>query len=362
MANTYFPTLIAAAALASPASLAAQDNGIGAPELQDFSLPGTRTTPPAPVVTVTPPPPPAQRPAPERAPERRTPAPASTTQTPARSTAPAVTAPAPVSEAPAAQAEPAPVEATPAPASDVPPVQEIEPTAPPPVTPESATVDWRIWAAAGGAALLLLAGFLLLRRRRRHAQDLSEVEAEPVPVASSPPPAIAPRRPMGPRAQMEIDFRPERLVTSENQAVVHFELTIRNRGDATASNVQIEARLFNASGAEADDVRTFFAAPVEAGTSGMDVPSGRGVQFTSAVTIPRDQIRVVEMAGRPLFIPTVAVKLLHDGGDGEDPVRITRRYLVGIEPKEPSGKMGPFRMDIGPRIYRSIGQRAVAAA
>jgi hypothetical protein len=32
-------------------------------------------------------------------------------------------------------------------------------------------------------------------------------------------------------------------------------------------------------------------------------------------------------------------------------------YLVGREPETPSTKMGAFRLDLGPRVYRSVGQR-----
>ena len=32
-------------------------------------------------------------------------------------------------------------------------------------------------------------------------------------------------------------------------------------------------------------------------------------------------------------------------------------YVVGREAETPTQKMGPFRLDLGPRIYRSVGQR-----
>ena len=37
--------------------------------------------------------------------------------------------------------------------------------------------------------------------------------------------------------------------------------------------------------------------------------------------------------------------------------QISASYLVGVEGKAPSEKMGAFRLDLGPRIYRTVGQR-----
>ena len=341
------------AALAAPATASAQSNEVlDAPELRNFSLPGTRTTPPAPEpdeapqtepVAITPPPRPSLTPA--RPPIGQTPPPEATVRS---------------------REAPEPVEVPERPGAEI-PDEPITPAPPPQSTSEAESQEkeavkesrsWSEWLPwAGGAAIILIAGLLFLRSRRRAAEIEEAVrlanEGESGP---APRPVMPPLPPPPPSPRIEIEFRPERLVSTDAQAAVHFEVTLRNTGNAAAQNMRIEARMFNASGAEAREVDSFFRSPPQPvqGPSALALPPLKGMQFTSAVTMPRQQIRVLEMGGRPLFVPTVALKIVYETPDGEEQ-RIVRRYLVGIEPKEPSGKMGPFRLDVGPRIYRQVG-------
>ena len=60
--------------------------------------------------------------------------------------------------------------------------------------------------------------------------------------------------------------------------------------------------------------------------------------------------------GRRLFIPMVAFNVRYrfgEAGIGQT----SASYLVGSESDPPVDKMGPFRLDLGPRVYRKVGQR-----
>ena len=73
--------------------------------------------------------------------------------------------------------------------------------------------------------------------------------------------------------------------------------------------------------------------------------------------MPKAEVREIELAG--------PAHLRADGGDQRRlrlgrtaaPGRTSRSWLVGREAETPPAKMGPFRLDLGPRIYRSVGQR-----
>ena len=64
----------------------------------------------------------------------------------------------------------------------------------------------------------------------------------------------------------------------------------------------------------------------------------------------------VSVEGRRLFIPVVAFNIVYGWGE-RGRGQISASYLVGVEGKAPSEKMGAFRLDLGPRIYRTVGQR-----
>ncbi len=368
--------LAAAGAPALAQNESTSSNTIGPPQLKDFSLPGQRTTPPA----DTPPAPAAQPPAaaprtpPAAAP--RTP-PATAPATDAERPAPAArTTPAPAETAPAAAA-PTPAPGEPAPQAAAPPPAEILPAPSPETAPVPAPVaaeprgsTW-LWPAAGGALLLAFAALLLLRRRRAAVERESERDsargelggmlavAEPrTPPAPEPKPEPepAPEAPAAPRPWIELDIVPERAAATENEVYVRYALTMTNTGGAAARNIRIDPRLFNAS-AEGEMV-SFFQGPIheQSGSPHVVLPPGGSIKLNGQVAMPNAELREIELAGRRIFVPMVAINVAYDWADGGTG-RTSRSWLVGREAEVPTEKMGPFRLDLGPRIYRSVGRR-----
>ncbi len=338
-------------------------NTIGPPQLKDFSLPGQRTTPPA-----TPPPAPVTQP-PVAAPRAAPPA-----------TAPATTrerpVPAPRTDAAPARSEAAPAAATPAPAGSEPVPRAAEPppteilpapepeTAPVPTPAEPQGSSW-LWPAAGAALLLAFAAFLLLRRRRATAERESARDAARGELGSmlaaagplpEPGPAPAPEAPAPPRPWLELDIVPERAAATENEVYVRYALTLTNKGEADARNIRIDPRLFNAS-AEGEMV-SFFQGPIHelSGSPHVVLRPGGSIKLNGQVAMPNAELREIELAGRRIFVPMVAINVAYDWADGGTG-RTSRSWLVGREAEVPTEKMGPFRLDLGPRIYRSVGRR-----
>jgi LPXTG-motif cell wall-anchored protein len=384
--------LAAAGAPALAQNESSTSNTIGPPQLKDFTLPGQRTTPPAstpPTPTPTPTPAPpvatprtpaADTPDPVRDRPPATARPAETARPPATAprsgAAPATAAPAPVADgsgaapqaAAPAPAEPAPVGAAPAPSAG--------PSAPAPVPAAAQGEQSWILPAAGGALLLVLAGFFLMRRRRTRAeregardsareeiggalfasrQAEPEPEPHPEPAPEAEPEAVA-AAPAAPRPWLELDIVPERAAATEHEVYVRYALTLTNKGDADAGNIRIDPRLFNA-GSEGE-MMSFFQGPIHdrSGSPQIVIPPGRTLKLNAQVAMPNAELREIELGGRRIFVPMVAINVAYDwagGGTG----RTSRSWLVGREAESPQEKMGPFRLDLGPRIYRSVGRR-----
>jgi hypothetical protein len=74
------------------------------------------------------------------------------------------------------------------------------------------------------------------------------------------------------------------------------------------------------------------------------------------VTKPREEMRAVVLEEKYLFIPVIAVNALYDWGEGRTG-QSSKSYVVGRELQQPSDKMGAFRVDQGPRVWRTVGQR-----
>lgn len=220
------------------------------------------------------------------------------------------------------------------------------------------------------AALALGAGgaFLFWRNRSRHAlaggpQIDAFVAPEPAPAprpAPAPPKAKTPPSPTGAgivstrlRPWIEIGFNPTRCVLDEEKVVIEFEIELFNSGSAPARAVLVEASLFNAGPTQDSDIGAFFADPVGAGDRIAAIPPLKRFTVKTQVSIGREQLQAYEAAGRQLIVPLIAFNALYrwSGGEGQT----SAAYLLGRGTD--SEKMAPFRIDLGPRIFRGLSAR-----
>jgi hypothetical protein len=164
------------------------------------------------------------------------------------------------------------------------------------------------------------------------------------------------------RPWLELHFKPARATATDGGASVQYDAVIRNVGNAPARNVRLAARMFNAGPQLDHEVAGFFALDISPPDGApLTILPRTEVALTSVVTMPREEMREIKVQGRSLFIPTIAFNLLYEWG--RDKVGQTcSSHVVGREPEQPSEKMAPFRLDLGPRVYRSVGQRPSALA
>ncbi|CAA9526483.1 MAG: hypothetical protein AVDCRST_MAG23-602 [uncultured Sphingosinicella sp.] len=402
---------LGAALLASPvAAFQAQEGNtvVGPAEIRDFSLPGSRQPRPEPEPTIAPVTPPVAQPgSPVATP---TPAPAATP--------PAARTPATRTPAARTPAAPAPRQATPAPQPALPAPQDLEQALPPATAPlvpapdaaaplpETAPVTDAPPAASApppepeggfpwlylliGAALAGLGVFAFRKFKNVGDQAEEEIVAAPATVPapaprphaqpqlnSQPAPRPAPVAQPAPAAEpagvsggigivmrpwLELEFKPDRATATPDGAGVQYEVVIRNVGNAPARNIRLAAQMFNAGPQLDQEIAAFFARVVEdRGAAPLTILPRTEMKLQSTVTMPRDQMREIKVQGRSLFIPTVAFNLLYNWGR-DKAGQTCSSHIVGREPETPSEKMAPFRLDLGPRIYRSVGQRPSALA
>jgi hypothetical protein len=231
------------------------------------------------------------------------------------------------------------------------------------------------------AALALGVGgaFLFWRSRGREAFAAGpQIDAFDAPAptrvpAPSPPPRATPRPPppqAAPKAAapapsasgivstrlrpwIDIGFQPLRCVLENERVIVDFELELFNSGSAPARAVLVEASLFNAGPAQEEQIGTFFARPVGEGERIVVIQPLKRISLKTQVVAPREQVQAYELAGRQVFVPLIAFNALYrwSGGDGQT----SASYLLGRDTK--GEKMAPFRLDLGPRIFRGIAGR-----
>ncbi|HYD13979.1 MAG TPA: hypothetical protein VEC11_14105, partial [Allosphingosinicella sp.] len=311
-------------------------------------------------------------------------------------------APAPVAQAPAETAPP-PV----APAEVAPPVAPVETI--PTEGQAPATRNMLPWIIGGLALLALLAGFFLFRRRRADVYeenyyepappreevreevrepsfvapiDVSPVAAEPFirpaqpvpeaqPVAAeaadeTPEPLPLPEEinvaeadhadvealaaasaPVSGRPWLEFLMRPMRAGTNRDNAIVQFELTVGNTGDAPARDVRISTWVV-AAGESSDMERSLIEPPAEAAVQQVAIDAGEGATVEAKIGLRKEGLD-------ESVLPVVhadARYTLPDGSEG----RTHASFAVGV-PAAESGELQPFLTDRSSGLRENVEAR-----
>jgi len=351
-----FPAVSLAALLAAPASAA----------LSDFRLPGDSAQPePDRVGPVAPDVPESRGPAPAPAPTAtRTPAPEPTAAEPrivlpdlsaaTPTPLPARAADASVARRPAPTDEPVSA-ATPAPSADsLGPPQATEAPSPLPATSSAVPVDedssfW-LWALAAlaGLATVGLAGWAWLRRRPiAGASAVPQVERPNL--ASSPPLAgLAAAEPL------QITLEPLRLSLTLMNATLAYRLEVANRGAAAIIGLAIGADMIAAHASMTREQQLSGPGDGAATVQRIDrLEPGESRIVEGEFRVPFSQIVPIRQGNAALLLPLARFRL-----DAEGAAPVVRTFAVG----QPGAKaaLQPFRLDLGPRVYPKLIQRAFA--
>ena len=368
---------------------------VGPAQLRDFSLEGTVTRRSDRPATTAPQPAPSAEPR-TAAPTTVTPGSESTTT---RRASTALPSNRDLASAPAASAAPpiphgaeSVTPASPAVQTGTAPSPAFEPEAADVAPAPSGGLPWP-WIAAL-LALLGGGGFIAWsrgRRRQRYgdpgrmafaglAPDMGLEPAptppvrprhDPVPPRSEPTPpesgngwSLKPKAPSSGdggivstrlKPDLAIYFQPDRAVVTENEVMLQFDVVVTNSGSAPARDVLVEARMVSAHAGQDAEIAAFFQQPVGKGDRIAAIQPLDKISLKSAVRLPIAQLHNFTMEGRTLFVPLVAFNILFSGDSQK-----SASFLVGRGTEEDE-KLAPFRLDLGPRIFRGLSSRPHSA-
>lgn len=365
-----------------------------AQSVQDFRLePGTPTNAPRPQgpvdeeIQIRPPSPsPTPQPQPQPQPTAKPTAEPPTIALPAARPAPAPV-PRPTAEAaanrpaanaaPTASAQPATVATDPSLSSPLPAVApaptieaaEAPPEGTPTPTKDAATIPLWAWLGAAIVIALAAAGWLVLRRKQAKPPVRLEPAPRPRPrPAAEPAPSVPARKTDAdtpipatalPTAGLNLQLMPKSLSASLFMATLQYRIEVENYGPQPLGLIAIAGDMIaaHASTNSADQLAAI----------GKDLPEmhridglrpGERTELTGEIRLPLSAITPIRKGRAMLFVPLVRIYALDTGagmviGGGT--------FVVGEPPQTPGGKIRPFRLDLGPRIYPAVEQRKLAA-
>lgn len=342
----------------------------------------TTAATPRPTPTPSPTPAPAQAaPSPQPAPQPTGGASAAARPAPAASRPAAAQAGAPTNTAPAQpQAMPLPLpggSATPAASPAFPsalPTAAV-PSAAPAAAAAPAGSGW-YWPWLAGAAALLAALFAALWWRKRQVEAPLAITFEPPVVADrKPEPQPEPAPQAGPAAAADplpqpqlsaapvggltVELESRRMNASLVATTLSYVLRVTNHGDRALSGLAIAGDMIAAHASLPPEAQ--IASERQRLEHRHALPAlapGESAEVIGDFRLPLTAINPIRAGDAAYFVPLARLRV-EAAQDGAAPIVRVQTWVIGELPESEGAALRPFRLDLGPRTYSRVGQRAV---
>lgn len=245
-------------------------------------------------------------------------------------------------------------------------------TSPPPVAPvEVAKAGW-YWPWIAGAAGLLALVFAGLWWRRRKDTAVPVVHFEPPvvrpkPVAPAPEPLVAAPAPPPPQPQIAaqlpeglgIALEVRRMNASLMATSLNYVLTLTNHGAEPLSALAVEGDMVSAHASLPPEAQIANDNQrMEPRHSLVTLAPGESAEFTGVFMLPLTAVTPIRAGNAAYFVPLARLRVEASTSGGASLVQ-AHTWVVGELPEDPGAALKPFRLDLGPRTYSRVGQRAV---
>lgn len=187
-------------------------------------------------------------------------------------------------------------------------------------------------------------------------------EPSPAPTqapAPEPQPAAGPT-PQPPR--LLLDFTTLGVDVTLVNAVARYHLGITNMSDIPISDIALHGTVVQARRGmppTIDPLRGDSLLPLLQKVA--DIAPEGTQRCEGQIRLPLEQIEPIEMQGRLLFVPVVHIWIGYTGPDGTR-YAVTQSFVLGEESSPPGARVGPLRLDLGPRRFTEVGQRPLEPA
>jgi hypothetical protein len=137
------------------------------------------------------------------------------------------------------------------------------------------------------------------------------------------------------------EIRPVRAAIQDGMVTLDLELFIQNRGTEPADNIRVALALLGANAEQDAQIAGFHgAARLGGGSEPFSIAPGTTHMAKTQVSLPGDQMQVVTVQGKPMFVPIVPVSLKWYAGLS---IRTLRdAFMVGTAPAPGSDRLGPL--------------------
>lgn len=181
----------------------------------------------------------------------------------------------------------------------------------------------------------------------------------PVALAALPVEASVPVAQTG--EGIEVTFVPDYAAATFTRVAMRYVVTVRNSGSKPVKDLAIRAAMIPASAEQDQELAAFMADDTRVISHRVEkLGAGQSVDIEGEMALPLNQARAVRYGQRLLFVPVAAFAIAFTRNRSAR--RLPLAYMVGVDSGGAQGKMGPLRLDLGPKTYNHVGQRPLALA
>ena len=227
------------------------------------------------------------------------------------------------------------------------------------------------WPWLVGVAFLLAALSIWLWRRRQPPTPLLEF-IPPVVPAPAPPqartPELAPstRQPL-PTPQLAVvpqglglTLQAKRMSASLMATTLSYALTLTNNSRETLSALAVEGDMIAAHASLPPEQQIASDGQrLELRHALVTLGPGESARFTGDFRLLLSALNPIRAGDAAFFVPLARLRVEASTAAGK-PLVLVQTYVVGETGETPGAGLRPFRLDLGPRTYSKIGQRAVS--
>jgi hypothetical protein len=185
----------------------------------------------------------------------------------------------------------------------------------------------------------------------------------PVPVSTldaQPSLQNAPQAELGAKqAPLNLELSARQLSATLMNTVLNYELTITNTGPDMIGPIAVGGDMIGAHASLPSRSQLEMTGNAIVPLHRLDaLAPGEAVVLKGEFKLPLAAITPIRSGNTALFIPLARFRVEASRHNGL-PLVIARTFVVGENPNRPGAALKPFRLDLGPRLYSQIGQRAL---
>lgn len=188
------------------------------------------------------------------------------------------------------------------------------------------------------------------------------VRAHPpaTPGATEPPaPTFGTTEPDEPLQEQEetlsLAIEARQLSISLMAATLSYRITLTNSGKAPVRGIAIAGDMISAHSSRSTEEQMATSSSALAPCHDIaDIPAGKSVQVMGEFRLPLPMIQPIRRGDLALFVPLARLRV--EAAQGTEGA-IVKTALIGQRSPRPGAGLQPFRLDLGPRVYREVTQK-----